>query len=140
MVITGGFLENIRSNKILKYLLSFLEKIKKLQIISCNKKLQERNRINFLDYINAKGIYKILEKSGKGQEYKIPSYNLIFEGEYKKGKRNGKGKEYYNNNKLKFEGEYIDGKKITGKEYDTEGNIILILENNKGKEYYSNGI
>ena len=86
MVITGGFLENIRSNKILKYLLSFLEKIKKLQIISCNKKLQARNRINFLDYINAKGIYKILEKSGKGQEYKIPSYNLILKGEYKNGK------------------------------------------------------
>jgi len=31
---------------------------------------------------------------------------LMFEGEYLHGVRNGKGKEYYENNKLKFEGEY----------------------------------
>ena len=31
----------------------------------------------------------------------------MFEGEYLNGERNGKGKEYYDNGKLKFEGEYI---------------------------------
>ena len=31
---------------------------------------------------------------------------LKFEGEYLNGKRNGKGKEYYYNGKLEFEGEY----------------------------------
>ena len=36
---------------------------------------------------------------------------LIYEGEYLNGKRNGKGKEYYNNNQLKFEGEYLNGKR-----------------------------
>ena len=47
-------------------------------------------------------------RSGKGKEY----YNdkLIYEGEYREGKRNGKGKEYYND-KLIFEGEFINGKK-----------------------------
>ena len=37
-------------------------------------------------------------------------------------KRNGKGKEYYSNDKLRFEGEYLIGKR-----------------NGKGKYYYSNG-
>ena len=49
----------------------------------------------------------------------------IFEGEYKNGKRNGKGKEYIKN-KLIFEGEYLNGKKNgNGKEYNEEGKIIF---------------
>ena len=36
--------------------------------------------------------------------------SLIFEGEYKNGRRNGKGKEY-RNGILMFEGEYINGKR-----------------------------
>ena len=35
---------------------------------------------------------------------------LKFEGEYLDGKRNGKGKEYFNNGILNYEGEYLDGK------------------------------
>ena len=42
----------------------------------------------------------------------------MFEGEYINGKKNGKGKEYDNNERLKFEGEYINGeRKGEGKEY-----------------------
>ncbi len=37
---------------------------------------------------------------------------LEFEGEYLNGIRNGKGKEYYDDGTLIFEGEYSDGKKI----------------------------
>jgi len=36
---------------------------------------------------------------------------LIFEGEYLNGKRNGNGKEYYSNSNIKFEGEYLRGLK-----------------------------
>ena len=45
--------------------------------------------------------------------------NLIFEGEYLNGKRNGKGKEYhYLDGRLEYEGEYLNGKKYgKGKEY-----------------------
>ena len=39
---------------------------------------------------------------------------LLFEGEYKDGKRY-KGKEYNYNGKLGFEGEYKDGKRYNGK-------------------------
>ena len=35
---------------------------------------------------------------------------LKFEGEYLNGKRNGKGKEY-NDGKLEFEGEYLNGER-----------------------------
>ena len=77
--------------------------------------------------------------------------------EYLNGERNGKGKEYYYNGKLKFEGEYlyshklngkfyIDGKleyegeylynkKWNGKGYDEYGNIIYELNNGIEGEY-----
>ena len=66
------------------------------------------------------GEYLKGKKNGKGKEYILKK--IIFEGEYKDGKRNGKGREYYYNEKLKFEGEYINNKR-----------------NGKGKEYYNNG-
>ncbi len=40
---------------------------------------------------------------------------LKFEGEYINEERNGKGKEYYDNQNLKFEGEYLNGKKMKWK-------------------------
>ena len=37
---------------------------------------------------------------------------MIFDGEYKDGKWNGIGKEYYSRNgQLKYDGEYLNGKK-----------------------------
>ena len=43
---------------------------------------------------------------------------MIFCGEYLNDKRNGKGKEFYSNGKLKFEGEFKSGKKWSGIGYD----------------------
>ena len=60
--------------------------------------------------------------NGYGKEYGYDIDELEFEGEYLNGKRNGKGKEYYNNCELKFEGQYLNDKKY--------GEI---------KEYYENG-
>ena len=50
--------------------------------------------------------------NGKRKEY----YNgkLRFEGEYSNGKRNGKGKEY-DDGKLIFDGEYLDGERVKDK-------------------------
>ena len=42
---------------------------------------------------------------------------FLYEGDYLNGKRNGKGKEYYNNGKQKFEGKYLNGNR-NGKEYN----------------------
>ena len=38
-------------------------------------------------------------------------------------KKNGKGKEYYNNGILEFEGEYLNGKIWNVNEYNKNGNI-----------------
>ena len=86
------------------------------------------------------GEYLNGERNGKGKEY----YNneLKFEGEYLNGERNGKGKEYYPNRHLKFEGEYLNGKRYgQGKEYSIDSKLIFDGEyinglRLKGKEYY----
>ena len=49
--------------------------------------------------------------TGKGKEYYYDG-KLKFEGDYINGKRNGKGKEYNNDGKLIFEGEYLNGERI----------------------------
>ena len=63
------------------------------------------------------------ERNGKGKEFNNEG-KLIFEGYYLNGKRNGKGKEYYDN-ELIFEGEYIDGNKIKGKQYLTQEDLFV---------------
>ena len=79
------------------------------------------NRTNFVlfegQYLNGERWEGILK------EYYTPLYCLKFEGEFKKGKKNGKAKEYYNvpfehcqgkikfNTKIKFKGNYLDGEK-----------------------------
>ena len=82
-------------------------------------------------------------KEGKGniKEYDNDN-NLIFEGEYFDGLRNGKGKEYNKNRKLIFDGEYLFGKRWNGFGYDINKNIIYELKNGKGnvKEYKASGI
>ena len=66
---------------------------------------------------------------------------ILFEGEYKNGKRNGIGKEYIDGFKIKFDGEFLNGYKISGKEYNDNGNlqfdgIYLYDKKIKGFEYY----
>jgi len=64
-------------------------------------------------------------KGGKGiiKEY-YDNGKLIFEGEYINGQRNGKGKKC-NNDKLIYEGEYLNGKRHgKGREYK-EGKLIF---------------
>ena len=51
---------------------------------------------------------------------------MIFEGEYKNGKRNGKGREYDRYGKVIYEGEYFNGKNGTGKDMIT---IIILYMN-----------
>ena len=97
---------------LLGIILSYFNENKKLKIIKNNKKLQNKLEINIKNYEKISERYKIGERNGKGKEYDKLNDKLIFEGEYLNGKRwNGKGKEYYNYRKLKFEGEYLNGKR-----------------------------
>ena len=56
-------------------------------------------------------IYELINGNGKIKEYF--DNKLIFEGEYLNGKRNGKGKEYDIYGTLIFEGEYLNGQQMT---------------------------
>jgi len=63
------------------------------------------------DMMNGNIIYELINGNGKVKEYDDDG-NLKYEGEYLNGKRNGKGKEYSCEGNLLFEGEYLNNKKI----------------------------
>ena len=52
-------------------------------------------------------------ENGKGYiiEYDELFGKLIYEREYSNGERNGKGKEFWENDEVSFEGEYLNGKR-----------------------------
>ena len=82
---------------------------------------------------NQNEIYKLKNGNGKVKEFDLYLDELIFEGEYKNGKRNGEGKEY-DDGEIIFEGEYKNGKRNgKGKEYDNKGKIIFEGEFKNGK-------
>jgi len=81
------------------------------------------------------GEYLNGKRNGQGKEY-YDNDKLEYEGEYINGKRSGKGKEFHFNGKLKFDGEYLNGKKLIGIIYDENGNFSKTLT----KRYYYNKI
>ena len=82
---------------------------------------------------DGKKAYEIKEGEGIIKEY-YNNEKLNFEGEYSKGNVNGKGKIYDKNGNLNFEGEFLDGKKNgKAKIYYEDGKIRFEVEylNNK---------
>ena len=146
---------HIKSDYIIKEIFSFQDERRKLDIIKYNNFFQKKISVNIKNYKMVSGRYKIMGINGIGQEYDIYNDKLIFEGEYKNGKRY-KGKEYNTFDKLIFEGEYLNGKRWNGcgikdgkgyvKEYNKdniiiyEGQIEKGEKNGKGKEYYDKNI
>ena len=117
--------------------------IKDYEIINSKEILYEKNGKEIEQLINKnklifEGEYLNGKRNGKGKKY-YDIGNLMFEGEYLNGKRNGKGKEYFKNGKLKFKGEYLNGKKWNGNEYNKNGIKLFEIENGyrKEKEYYN---
>ena len=133
MKSTCNRFDYVKSNFIIISIFSKLNNSKKLQLIRYNKYLQSKIGITIDDFKKESGVYKIIQKNGKGQEFSLETNRLIFEGEYLNGKRNGKGKEYDRFGQLLFEGIYLNGKKWTGKGYDKYGKDKIILELNNGK-------
>ena len=74
---------------------------------------------------NGKGYYKknnlIYELKGGTGFIK----NKNYKGEYLNGEKNGKWKEYKYIGKLIFEGEYLKGERLKGKEYDDTGGLLF---------------
>ena len=95
---------------------------KKLKLVKYNKSFQKNINISITNYKYFTCKYLIYESIGIGKEYNGCDDTLVYEGEYKNDKRNGKWKEYYKNGLLLFEGEYKNGKRNgKGKEYRYDG-------------------
>ena len=78
--------------------------------------------IKLMNYKIFSGKYIIYENKTNGKEYNGYNNKLIYEGGYLNGKRNGKGKEFNDNEKLIYEGNYLNGKwNGKGKEYSDDG-------------------
>ena len=104
--------EHFKSTYIIKSVLSLLINKNKLQLIKYSKYLQNKIEVTIEDFKKESGRYFICDKNGLGKEFDIVTNNLIFEGEYSKGKRIGKGKEYNSDKIIIVEGEYLNGKKM----------------------------
>ena len=107
-------IKNIKSQYFINLILSYVDDIKKLKIIQYNKSLQNIMNLSIINYIHFTGKYILYGSNKIGKEY-YGIYNnmleLAFEGKFLKGERNGNGKKYWYNDTLKFEGEYLNGKK-----------------------------
>ena len=142
-----NLIKAIKSRYNIKLIFSYLEQKLKQEIIRYNKNYQNLFNINIDDYKKDCKFIRIMEKNGFGKEYTLGGNTLIFEGEFKNGKKNGKGTEYINGGKKQksFEGTYLNGKRHgKGIEYDPWGNIKFKGEYSngykiEGKDYYSNG-
>ena len=133
-------LEDIKSTYIIKEVFSFLYEKQKLNIIIYNKHLQNRLGVDIEYYKKIGRQYKIGDKNGIGKVYDLNTNKLRFEGEYINGKRHGKGKEYNYNGKLEFEGEYINGKRHgKGKEYYINGKLIFEGDYKNGNKWNGKG-
>ena len=120
---------------------------------------------NFMPYgkLRYEGDYLNGERNGKGKEYFYNNSSIFYDDTLEKNILYDE-KEYCelllechinirtsqkeviensnNNNKIKFEGEYLNGKICKGKEYDINGNLIFVGEylnviKYKGKQFYN---
>ena len=90
-------LKNIKSSYIIKIIFFYVDEGKKLKLIKYNKNFQKYINITIINYKHFTGRYIIYESNKKGKEYNYCD-TLRFEGEYLNGKRNGKGKEFFDYN------------------------------------------
>ena len=131
---------NVKSTFFIPRIFLFINDRVKLRIIQQNKYLQKLMDINILNYKIISERYVEYQSDGKAKEFNMYNDELIFEGEYLNGKRNGKGKEYQYDD-LVFEGEYLNGKRNgKGKEYNSEYLIVFDGEYKNGKRWNGNGL
>ena len=115
---------SIKSKYILMQILDILKENRLLKIKRHNKEYQNLLEVNLENYKKLSGKIIIMGFNGYGKEYGSNLMQLLFEGEYLNGQRNGKGKEYYYDGKIQFEGEYLNGERNgNGKKYNKNGKL-----------------
>ena len=134
LIFEGEYLNGKKWNGIGYYNKDILEVEKNLELNLFSPKFERKEK----NELKNNKIYEIKNGTGFVKEYY--DEKLIFEGEYKNGERNGKGKEYNRYGNIIYEGEYLNGKRWNGIGLDNKSNIIYELKNGQGivKEYYFN--
>ena len=110
-------MRNVKSTYFINDIFTFINDNRKFKIVLYNKNMQKILGLTILDFRRISGKYIIGDPNKEGKEYNYKG-ELLFEGEYLNGKRNGKGKEV-DGHKVYYEGEYLNGKRHgKGKEID----------------------
>ena len=129
-------LENIKYSFFKRNLFSMIVHKLKLQLVKYNKSFQKLINIDIIDYKLFSGRYIVYKTKTTGKEYNLYNCELTYEGEYKNGERNGKGKEYKEGNVI-FEGEYRNGKRHgKGEELDYKGKTLFEGMYSNGKKWF----
>ena len=87
-------LEQIKSSFITKEIFAYISNERKLELIKYNKHMQKILDVNLLNYKIYSGKYLLIDKNGIGKEFDYEG-NLIFEGQYLKGKKMEKEKNIF---------------------------------------------
>ena len=159
-------LRNIKCDFSIQYLFFHIFERRKYKIVKYNNSYKKILDLAIIDYKKFSGRYIEYETKDKdkGKEYDSFTNEIVFEGEYKNGERSGKGKEYDKFGNLIFDGEWKSGKRWNVKKYlqysfmknelkegkgylrefskqsinRYEGDYSNGERNGKGKEYFSN--
>ena len=148
-------LQRIKATYFYQKLFSHTDEKIKLDLIKYNKSLQKILDISLIDYRILSGKYIIYEGEKIGKIYNAYNDKILFEGEFLKGKKNGKWKEYDDYGNIISIEEYSNGKKILKEkeikegfvyqynnkhQLEYEGEFLNGKRNGKGKEYSNNAI
>ena len=99
---------------------------------------------NVIEYYDSKKMEFDIEYSngerakGKVKQYFDDGKTLLFECELKDNELNGQGRHYSYNGNIRFEGEYVKGKRWNGKGYNDKGELEYELKDGCGmvKQYF----
>ena len=125
-------LDKIKSKYNIKNIFLLLHYKAKLRLLKYNKNYQNCVNISIKSYKQLCDKYISYKDNGIGTEYNIKNNKIIYEGEFFKGKRNGKGKEYNSLGNIIFEGEYLKGKRWNGKGF-FKNEVAYELKEGKSK-------
>lgn len=87
------------------------------------------------------GNYVMDLKDGVWKSYYLEENKLSFEGKYVQGSPDGKHEYFYPNGNIKEERYYSEGEKIRSwSKYDEQGNLIIVVQYREGNPYKINGV
>ena len=137
---------NNKSSIILKRLFLYIAEIEKIKIIKYNKSLLNKLNINLIDYKALSGRYLVYEENKKVKYIIIirmmtECIKYILWRRLFKWKEKWKRKRIFVGNWLVFEGEFLNGKRWKGKEYDINNQLENKIKDGKGfiEEYFITG-